>query len=121
MKRHQHVGGNVIVSLVRPEAQLLIRFNSVETCILQLVGSDLVDETNSSTFLSQIENYPPLHLAYSREGFLKLLSTVAPQRANSIAGKTLGVQPYWNVLFLENIAMDESGMFLLVEIVPERD
>src|SRR5712692_11911709 len=56
MKRHQHVGCNVVVSLVRPEAQLLVRLNSVETCILQLVGFDLVDETDSPTFLPQIEN-----------------------------------------------------------------
>src|SRR5712692_4009026 len=56
MKRHQHMGRNVVVSLVRPEAQLLVRLNSVETCILQLVGSDLVDETDSPTFLPQIEN-----------------------------------------------------------------
>jgi len=31
------------------------------------------------------------------------------------------MQPYWNVLFLENIAMDKRGMLLFVEIVPERD
>src|SRR5712691_2868650 len=121
MKRHQHVGGNVVVSLVRPEAQLLVRLNSVETCILQLVGFDLVDKAYSTTFLPQIENDSTLHLAYSREGLLKLLSAVATQRADSIACKTLGVQPYWNVLFLENIAMDKRGMLLLVEIVPEGD
>jgi hypothetical protein len=34
VKRHQHVGGNVVVSLVRPEAQLLVRLNSIEPCIL---------------------------------------------------------------------------------------
>src|SRR2546427_8301345 len=56
VKRHQHVGGNVIVSLVRPEAQLLVRLDSVETCILQLVGFDFVDEADSPAFLSQIEN-----------------------------------------------------------------
>src|SRR5439155_3576369 len=78
VKRHQHVCCDVVVSFVRPEAQLLVRLNSVETCILQLVGLDLVDETDSPAFLPQIENYPPLHLADSREGFLKLLSTVAP-------------------------------------------
>src|SRR5712691_8002925 len=121
MKRHQHVGCYVVVSLVRLEAQLFVRLNSVETCILQLVGFDLVDEADSPAFLSQIENYPPFHLTYPREGLLKLLSTVATQRADSIARKTLGVQPYWNVLFLENVAMDKRGMLLLVEIVPERD
>src|SRR5712664_146627 len=66
MKRHQHVGCNIVVSLVRPEAQLLVRLNSVETCILQLVGFDLVDEADSPTFLPQIEDYPSFHLAYSR-------------------------------------------------------
>src|SRR5437867_6263121 len=121
VKRHQHVCCNVVVSFVRLEAHLLVRLNGVETCILQLVGFDLVDETDSPAFLPQIENYPPFHLADSREGLLKLLSAVATQRADSIACKTLGVQPYWNVLSLEDIAMDKRGMLLLVEIVPERD
>src|SRR5207249_6117538 len=59
VKRHQHVCCNVVVSFVRPEAQLFVRLNSVETRILQLVGLDLVDETDSPAFLPQIENYPP--------------------------------------------------------------
>src|SRR2546427_10900588 len=77
VKRHQHVGCDVVVSFVRPEAQLLVRLNSVETCILQLVGFDLVDETDSPAFLPQIETYSPLHFANSCERFLKLLAAVA--------------------------------------------
>src|SRR2546427_3054670 len=52
MERHQHVGGDIVVTLIRLEAQLFVRLNGVEPCILELVSSDLVDETDSATFLS---------------------------------------------------------------------
>src|SRR6266702_4724788 len=115
------MGSDVVVSLIRSKTQLLVRLNGVETSILQLVGFDLIDEANSSALLSQIENDPIFHLTYSSEGLLKLHPAIAPERANSVASKTLGVQSYWNVLFLKNIAMDKRGVLFLVEIVPERD
>src|SRR3989441_6326183 len=121
VKRHQHVGGDVVVSLVGLESQLLVRLNGVETRVLQLVGFDLVDEADPTAFLPQIEDDSTFHLAYSHKGFLKLLSAVTTKGADCVSRKTLGVQPYWNILFLENIAMDKRGMLLLVEIVPERD
>src|SRR5437879_3170220 len=87
MERHKHVSGDIVVSFVGLEAQLLVRFNSVETRILQLVGFDLVDEADSPAFLPQIEDYPSFHLAYSQEGLLKLLAAIAAERADSIACK----------------------------------
>src|SRR5437773_5151608 len=91
MERHQHVGGDIVVSLVRLEAQLLVRLNSVETCILQLVGLDLVDEADPTAFLPQIEDDSTFHLAYSCKGLLKLLSAVTTKGADCVSCKALGV------------------------------
>src|SRR6267378_4275310 len=115
------MGGNVVVSLVRLESQLLVRLNRVETCILQLVRFDLVDETDPTAFLSQIEDDSTFHLAYSRQGFLKLLTAITTKGTDCVSCKALRVQPYRNVFSLEDISVNKRRMFLSVKIVPERD
>ena len=115
------MGRYVVVSLVRSEAQFFVRLNSVETSILQLVGFDLVYESDSTAFLSQVENDAPIHLADSHKGLHKLFSAIATQRADCITCKAFRMQSYRNIFLLEDIAVNKGSVLFFVEIVPEGD
>src|SRR5207249_12112609 len=62
MQRLQHVGSQVIVSLVSLESEQLVSPKSVIALILELVRFDLVDEPDTPTLLPHVEDYPPIHL-----------------------------------------------------------
>src|SRR5438094_2660283 len=91
MKRLQHVGGQVIVSLVPLEAEQLVSPKSVIALVLELVRFDLVDEPDTPTLLPHVADYPPIHIRDLPHWLVKLFATVTPQRAKTVSRKSLRV------------------------------
>src|SRR5437867_13206995 len=84
MKRLQHVGGQVIVSLVPLEAEQLVSPKSVIAVILELIRFDLVDEPDTPTLLPHVEDYPPIHFLDLPHCLVKLSPTITPPTAKSL-------------------------------------
>ena len=56
-ERLQGFGSKGVVARVIRKSQTTIRFNGIESRILQLVGLELIDEANSAPFLRQVEQH----------------------------------------------------------------
>src|SRR5690554_2027785 len=55
----QHRLANRIITQICSKAQLLVGFNSVGTCILQLVGTNFVQQPDTTPLLTQIQQNTP--------------------------------------------------------------
>ena len=56
-ERLQHADGNPIVSLIIIEPQNGIRIHGIQTTLLQLISTHLVDKPQATPFLSEVEDY----------------------------------------------------------------
>ena len=66
-------------------------FNSISTTILQVIRFDLVQQTDTAAFLTQVQQYASTFFSNTLQRFLQLKATITTQREQRIAGQTLGV------------------------------
>jgi hypothetical protein len=78
---------------------------------LQLIGAQLVDQTDAAPFLRQIEQDTGSSLADLGDGAAQLVAAVAAQRAQQIAGETFGMQAGQHRLGGVGLADDDGQMF----------
>src|SRR5262245_59385487 len=76
------------------EAQVVIGFNSVLSCILQLVRQELIHEPDSTTFLKLINQDARAGFSNRLLGVCELISTIATGRSENITRQTLRVDSY---------------------------
>src|SRR5690554_8216937 len=81
----QHVLTHAVVPQISSESQLLVRLYRVCTLILQMVGPDLVQQTNTPAFLTQIQQNATAFTGNISQRFFQLVATIT---AHAIQGIT---------------------------------
>ena len=88
----QHGGRRPEVALVAAEAQMMVGVDRIQPVILQRVGAQLVGEADAAAFLGQIEQDAAALVRHPADGATQLITAVAAQRGQEIAGEALGMQ-----------------------------
>ncbi len=78
-ERAQHRRRMAIVALVIGEAQPQIRFDGVETAVLQRIGADFVDEADAAALLAEVQQHAAACLANDAKRLAELGSAIALQ------------------------------------------
>ena len=110
-------GTRAVFAQVGGKAKGYVGFYGVHTLILQVVGAELVDESDATAFLTKVEEHSPALLLYATQSLGKLFATVAAQGTEGIAGEALGVNTTENWLGGGDIALDESDMVLARHLI----
>src|SRR5688572_15412285 len=80
-----------IVTQVRLEAEALVGFDRIRAAVLELVGLELVEQSDPAAFLVEVhDNAATIGLDHPHCG-IELPAAVAPQRVEHVAGETLRV------------------------------
>ena len=103
----------VVTGILR-EAELQVRLDRVKSLILQLVRADLVDKSDSTAFLTQVEKHASALLGNLLHCCIILLSAVAACRTKCIAGQTLGMYTAKNWFAIGDVTLYECDMVLAV-------
>src|SRR5438034_5405813 len=83
-----------VLSLVRREPELDVRLDRVTSMVLQLVGAQLVPQPDRAAFVSaDVQDDTSPFRADQLEGPFQLAATVAPERAEPVAGEAFRVDP----------------------------
>ena len=82
-----------------------------------MICPELVDKTYSTTFLLQIQQHSPSLLLDSAQCFSKLLTAIAPQRAECISGEAFRMDTAEHRLVSRDIPLDKGHMLVPVDFV----
>ena len=106
----QHFAGQSEIAMIGFEAEPLVSFHGVETSILQLVGLQLRHEPDAPSFFLFVDQNARTFLGYHGESHLKLLATIAAQRAKDVASQALRVHAHQGRL-AGHVAHDKRNGF----------
>lgn len=84
--RREHV-----IAQISGEAEPAIRLDGVEALVLKLVGANLVHQADAAALLGQIEEQAGARAANLAERQFELRTAIAANRAENVAGETLGM------------------------------
>lgn len=87
-------GGKVKLTAIRGEAEPLIGLHGIETLVLELIRAEFRHKTDPAAFFRLIEEDAGARIRNGLKGMFELKTAVAAERAEYIAGKALGVDPY---------------------------
>ena len=82
------MGTTAVVALVGLEAQVYVGVDGVEAFLLQLIGGNLVHQTDAATFLLHIDYYTTTFLLNHLHGLVELFAAVATLRTEDVARHT---------------------------------
>src|SRR5579859_2799322 len=117
----QDLRPDAIIALVHRETQMDISFHRIHPLLLQLVGPQLVQQTDAPAFLVHIKNDPlPLFL-HQPHGLMELLATVAAERTQDISRETGRVHPYQHRLARLPAALCQGQMLVIGILFAESD
>lgn len=94
------------------EAEDAIRVHGVEAVILEVIGCDLVRDSNPATFLCEIQESRARGTPELLQGRVQLGAAVAPLRAKHVARNALGVQSDEHVFPPRNLSFHEGHMIV---------
>src|SRR3989344_5318692 len=95
----QHVGGGVVATKIRIEAECIVRLHGIEAARLLGVCPYLIGKPDTPPFLVEIEQNAAASLPNRRKAGVQLLSTIAGERAECVTGQTLRVYAHEHRLF----------------------
>src|SRR2546421_3713646 len=75
----ENLGADPVVAKVRFEAELEVRLHGIAPIVLQLIGFDLVQQTNAAPFLIEVQQHPAALLLDHLQRAVELVATVAAQ------------------------------------------
>ena len=117
LQRMEHVRGDGVIAFIVAEAKRKIRLDRIQAFVLQTVGADFVGQTDTASFLTQIQHNTLVHLAdFLQRGF-ELVAAVTAQRANHVARQAFGMQAHGDILRAKDFALDDGDVFLAVLVV----
>src|SRR5256712_354444 len=88
-KHSEHARGTLVTPEVRGEAKDAICVDGVETVVLEVVRRDLVDDPDAPSLLGEVQQDAFRRASESPHCGIELFATVAPLRAEDIAGHAL--------------------------------
>src|SRR4029077_12093665 len=108
-----------VVALIGLETEPLLRLDRVESLALQLVGANLVGETDAAPFLIEIQQDAASFLPDAIHRGRELRAAIATDRVQDIAGEALRVHASEDVGAVADVAEHERDVLLLVDLVLE--
>lgn len=85
----EHRYAEVVAAHVGSETKALVSFYGVGALVLQMVGANFVEQTDTAPFLAQVEQNAATLFGDALEGFLQLIAAVAAHGKQRIAGQAL--------------------------------
>ena len=117
----QHANRDRVVALVVVEAQHRVGIDSVEAGILQLIGTELVDETETTAFLLQVENDAAARLLELGQRQAQLVAAVAASRAEHVPGQARRMQPHRHRPRQVRIAHDDRHRSAVASVAEDHE
>lgn len=105
-----HSGGDVIISEVIVEAEVDVCVHGIEAMFLEVIGSDFIGDADAASFLAHVEDECVGELSEMFLSGFELLSAIAAQGVEDVAGEAFGVKARRDVFSLVEIASDESDV-----------
>jgi len=92
----ENLVGQLIVAKVGSKAQEQVGFEGIEAELLQVVGLDLVEETNPATLLAQVDHRPLVGRGGEdvSDGFRELFPAITSLGADRLARETFAMDPH---------------------------
>ncbi len=113
----QNQAGDAVFPLVGLVAQGQVGVHGVVAVVLQVVGPQLAQQPNASTFLAQIEQHALAFYGDLAHGFVELRAAIAAQGAKYIPGEALGMHPNQHIFLVRHIAHHQGQVLFFVLIV----
>src|SRR4029077_6215098 len=85
----QRFGTQVVIPVVRLEAQMMVRLHSIVSGVLQFVGEKLIHESDSAPLLKLVDQDAGSTLGNRLKGIVKLVTAIATSGNKHIAGQAL--------------------------------
>ena len=104
-------------ALIRRQAKFMIGIDGVETLILEIVGFGLIEEPDTPTLLTEIDNRAMFLAAVIFETLFELFAAITAKRKPDIAGVTLRMYPYGASVFIADPATHHRRMLFAVPVV----
>ena len=108
-----------VLAKVGSEAELEIRFYGVIAFVLQGIGADLIDEADAAAFLTQVDEDTPTFFGDLAHGCGELLSAVAAERAEAVAGEAFGVDAAEDRRSVIDLSHGEGDVVLAIHAIHE--
>ena len=108
---------HAVITQVGSKAQAYVGFYGIKALILQCIGTDFVSQTNTTALLTHVNNSAAAFLFNHLQCGCQLVAAVAAQAAEGITGQALAVYAHEHILFTGNIALDNSNMTKVVQII----
>src|SRR5260221_415899 len=116
----QDLRADAVVALVGLEAERLVGLDRVLALVLELIGHQLVDETDAAPLLSQVQQDAPAGLADHLERLVQLVAAVAARGREDVAGQALRVHAHESGLVPDaQVAHHEGDVMLAVDAALE--
>jgi hypothetical protein len=102
----------MVTSQVALEAKLLVGLDGIGAVILELIGTDLVHESDAPAFLQFIDDQAAPFAGYFFQSDLELSAAIAAQAVKDVAGEALGMNSHkrsWPLM--PDVSHDECDRF----------
>src|SRR5699024_986039 len=108
--------GRAVLAGVSWQAQGGVRFHGVQALVVEDVGTQLRNQADPAPLLvAKVDDDAVSFVLDGVHGGVELLAAVAAQRAEDIAGETLGVHADRDVLLAGDVPVDESDVLGAVD------
>lgn len=88
----EHLQRDMIAAFVVAEAQHLVGVDGIQAVVLQVVGPQLVGQTDTPPFLGEVQQNAATAFGDGGHAAAQLLAAIAAQAAEQVAGETRRVQ-----------------------------
>jgi len=120
-KIEQDLRTDPVVAEVGLESESLVCLDRVAALILELVGLELVEQSDSSTFLIEVDDQSLSFLRDHPQRGVELPAAIAAQGMEYIAREALGVHAHQYAVVWANVTKDEGDVLMLVDVVAVTD
>src|SRR6185437_13958662 len=117
----QYLRADSVVAQIWTEAERLVRLDGVLALVLQLVGLELVQQTDAAPFLIEIyDDTAPFRLDH-RHRSVQLPAAIAAQRVEHVPGEALGVHSDEHARLAQYVSMYECDVLVLIDVIAIAD
>jgi hypothetical protein len=108
----QHFDAKCVVSKIGFKSKVVIGLHGVHASVLELIGSQFVDQSNSTAFLQLINQYPVSFPSDGFQGEFQLVAAIATAGFENVTCQALGVNSNQRSVAFSRGSHDESKHFI---------
>lgn len=113
----QHGFAQLIAAHVGRKTEGRVGLDGIGPTILQLVGSDLVDQADAASLLAEIHEHAPAGLGDPPQRLFKLGTAIAALAEQGIAGQAFRMDASQHRLAVGDIAQGQGNVFLVGSLI----